>query len=94
MSVPEMSTSLWISLRLEATGMRIRQIDPPIIPSPGRCLRGLVLPSNVWVAVPFGQEFGYPANHSECCRERIEHELEKEPEGASKVAPGTRSDPE
>ena len=29
---------------------------------------------------------GYPANHSERCRDRIEHELEKEPEGASKVA--------
>ena len=29
---------------------------------------------------------GYPANHTERCRERIEQELEKEPEGASKVA--------
>ena len=29
---------------------------------------------------------GYLANLSERCRERIEHELEKEPEGASKVA--------
>ena len=29
---------------------------------------------------------GYHANHTERCRERIEQELEKEPEGASKVA--------
>ena len=29
---------------------------------------------------------GYPANHTERCRERIEQELEKEPEGASRVA--------
>ena len=29
---------------------------------------------------------GYPANHTERCRERIEQELEMEPEGASKVA--------
>ena len=28
----------------------------------------------------------YPANDTERCRERIEQELEKEPEGASKVA--------
>ena len=28
---------------------------------------------------------GYPANHTERCRERIEQELEKEPEEASKV---------
>ena len=34
---------------------------------------------------------GYPANHTERCRERIEQELEKEPEGTSKVArDGTR----
>ena len=32
-SVPEVSASAWISLRLEVTGVRIRQIfiDPPII---------------------------------------------------------------
>ena len=29
---------------------------------------------------------GYPANHTKRCRERIEQELEKEPEGASRVA--------
>ena len=29
---------------------------------------------------------GYPANHTERCRERIEQELEKEPEGASRAA--------
>ena len=29
---------------------------------------------------------GYPTNHTERCRERIEQELEKEPEGASRVA--------
>ena len=28
----------------------------------------------------------YPANHIERCRERIERELEKEPDGASRVA--------
>ena len=32
---------------------------------------------------------GYPANHTERCRERIEQELEKEPEGASEVARDT-----
>ena len=32
------------------------------------------------------QGIGYPANHTERCRERIEQELEKEPEGASTVA--------
>ena len=31
-------------------------------------------------------EIGYLANHAERCRERIEQELEEEPEGASKVA--------
>ena len=31
---------------------------------------------------------GYLADHSERCRERMEHELEKEPEGSSKVARG------
>ena len=49
----------------------------------GRCARGLVSPPNVWVAVPFRNFFH--ENHTERCRERIEHELEKEPEGASKV---------
>ena len=29
---------------------------------------------------------GYLAKHAERCRERIEQEVEKEPEGASKVA--------
>ena len=29
---------------------------------------------------------GYPANHTERCRKRIEQELEKEPEGASRIA--------
>ena len=29
---------------------------------------------------------GYPANHTERCRERIEQELEKKPEGAWRVA--------
>ena len=28
----------------------------------------------------------YPANHTESCRERIERELKKEPEAASRVA--------
>ena len=37
--------------------------------------------------MPFGQELSTLQNHSERCRERTEHELEKEPEGASKVAP-------
>ena len=30
---------------------------------------------------------GYPANHTERCRERIEREQKKEPEAASRVAP-------
>ena len=65
-------------------------IDPPIIPRRMRLTRemferfGLTAQCLGCRAIRTG--VGYPANHSERCRERIEHELEKEPEGASKVA--------
>ena len=90
-SVPEMSTSAWISLWLEVTEVRIRQIlthqsSKGECASFGRCSRGLLSPPNVWVAVPFEREMGTPANHTERCNERIEQELGKESEGASKVA--------
>ena len=59
-SVPEMSTSVWISLRLEVTEVRIRQIlthqsSPRECASLGRCSRGLVY---VWVAATFERELG------------------------------------
>ena len=58
-----MSTSVWISLRLEVTEVCIRQIlthqsSPGECGSPERCSRGLVSPPNAWVAVPFEQELG------------------------------------
>ena len=72
-------------------GSRIRQIlthqsSPGECASPGTCSRGLVSPPNVWVAVPFEQELGTRQTNTERCRKRIEQELEKEPEGASRVA--------
>ena len=59
-SVQEMTTFVWISMRLEATGVRIRQMlthqsSTGVCASAGRCLRGLVSPPNVWIAVPFEQ---------------------------------------
>ena len=51
--------SVWISLRLEVTEVRIRQ-KLTHQSSPGECASpgGLVSPPNVWVAVPFEQELG------------------------------------
>ena len=65
-------------------------IDPPIIPRRMR-LTGEVFERFGLTAQCLGCRairtgIGYPANHTERCRERIEQELEKEPEGASKVA--------
>ena len=62
-SVPEMSTSVWTSPRPEVTAVRIRQIlthqsSPGECASLGRCSRGLVSFTNVWVAVPFERELG------------------------------------
>ena len=87
-------------------GVHPPDVDPPIIPRRMRltgemferfgptaqCLGCHAIRTGIW----------YPANHTERCRERIEQELEKEPEGASRVArdrerlsePATRSDPE
>ena len=95
---------------LEARGDRgfhPPHIDPPIIPTKIRLTRemferfGLTAPCSGCRAIRTG--IGYLASHTERCRERIEQELEKEPEGASRVAldrerelsePGTRSEPE
>ena len=65
-------------------------IDPPIIPRRMRLTRetferfGLTAQCLGCRAIRKG--IGYPANHTERCRERTEQELEKEPEGASRVA--------
>ena len=72
------------------SGAHPPDIDPPFIPKimrltwemferfglTAQCLGCRAIPTRI----------GYPANHTERCRERIEQELEKEPEGASKVA--------
>ena len=72
------------------TEVCIRQIltnqsSPGECASPERCSRGSVSPPNAWVAVPFEQELGI-LQTTVSGRERIEQELEKEPEGASRVA--------
>ena len=65
-------------------------IEPPIIPRRMRLTRkmferfGLTAQCLGCRAIRTG--IGYPANHTERCRERIEQEREKEPEGASSVA--------
>ena len=77
----------------EARGDRvcIRQIlthqsSPEECASLGRCSRGWVSPAQCLGCRAIRTGIGYPANHTERCREKIEQELEKEPEGASKVA--------
>ena len=80
-------------------------IDPPIIPRRMRLSREMLerfgLTAQCMSCRATRSEIGYLANRSGRCRERIEEELEKESEGASKVArdressgPGTRSEPE
>ena len=65
-------------------------IDPPIIPRRMRLTKemfekfGLTAQYLGCRAIRTG--IGYPANYTERCRERIEQELAKEPEGASKVS--------
>ena len=65
-------------------------VDPPVIPRRMRLTWemferfGLTVQCLGFRAIRTG--VGYPANHTERCRERIEQKLEKEPEGASKVA--------
>ena len=65
-------------------------VDPPIILRRMRLTRemferfGLTAQCLGCRAIRTG--IGYPANHTERCRERIEQELEKELEGASRVA--------
>ena len=67
-----------------------RRCQPPAIPRRLRLTRekfdrfGLTAQRLGCRAIRTG--IGYPANHTERCRERIEQEFEKEPEGASKVA--------
>ena len=83
-----MSTSVWISLR---QGERIRQIlthqsSPEECASPGEMFERFGLTAQCLGCRGIRTGVVYPANHSGRCRERIEHELEKEPEGATKVA--------
>ena len=65
-------------------------IDPPIIPRRMRFTREMFerfgFTAQCLVCRAIRTEIGYPANLTERCRERIEQELEKEPEGPSKVA--------
>ena len=71
-------------------GVHPPDIDPLIIPRRMRLTRemferfGLTAQCLGCRAIRTGT--GYPANHTERCRERIEQELEKEPEGTSRVA--------
>ena len=81
-SVPEISRLVWISLGLEVIEVHIRQRlthQPPVI------TRRMLFTREMFEM--FGltaQSLGcrHPANHTSRCRELIE----KEPEGASKVA--------
>ena len=65
-------------------------IDPPIISKRMRLTREMFerfgLTAQCLGCRGIRTGVGYPANHTERCRERIEQELEKEPEGASRVA--------
>ena len=61
--VPEMSTSVWISLRLEATGERIRQIlthqfIPRGMPFTSEMFERFGIIAQCLGCVPFGQELG------------------------------------
>ena len=89
-----MSTFSWISLRPRGDrGAHQPDIDPPIISRrmrvSGAMFERFGLTAQCLGCRAIRTGIGYPANHTERCRERIEQELEKEPEGASKVAPVT-----
>ena len=84
-----MSTSVWISLRQDGTGVRIRQMlthqsSPGECASVGRCLSGLVSTLNVLGCRAIRTRIGYV--QTTLSLERNEQEFEKESEGASKVA--------
>ena len=94
-----MSTSVWISLRLEVT-VRIRL--PRRMPLTGEMFERFGLTAHCLGCRAIRTRIGYPTHHTERCPERIGLELEQEPEGASEVArdrerelcePGTRSEP-
>ena len=78
-----MPTSVWISLRLEVT-VRIRLTRR--MPLTREMFERFGLTAHCLGCRAIRTRIGYPTNHTERCRERIELELEKEPEGASKVA--------
>ena len=71
-------------------GVHPPDVDPPIISRRMRLTREMFerfgLTAQCLGCRAIRTRIGYPANHTERCRERIEHELEMEPEGASKVA--------
>ena len=71
-------------------GAHLPDIDPPIMPRrmrlTGQMFERFGLTAQCVGCRAIRTRIGYPVNHSERCRERIEQELEKEPEGASKVA--------
>ena len=65
-------------------------VDPPSIPRRMRLTKEMFvrlgLTAQCFSCRAIRTGIRYPANDTERCRERIEQELEKEPEGASKVA--------
>ena len=93
---------VWISLRQEVTEVCIRQIlnhqsSPGECASLGRCSRGLVSPSDAWVAVPFEQELGAGRTALSDVEKGLRRSLKELPEslaterGSSEL--GTRSEP-
>ena len=97
-----------VNIRVEAGGDRgvhPPDIEPPTILARLRLTREMFerfCLTTQCLGCRAKQELGTRQNHTERCRERIEQELEKEPEGASRVArdrerelsePGTRSVP-
>ena len=71
-------------------GVHPPDIDPPIIPRRMRLTREMFerfgLTSQCLGCRAIRTGIGFAANHTERCLERIELELEMEPEGASRVA--------
>ena len=71
-------------------GVHPPDTEPPIIPRRMRLTREMFerfgLTAQCLGCRAIRTLFGYPTNHTERCRERIEQELAKEPEGVSSVA--------
>ena len=71
-------------------GAHLPDVDPTIIPRRMRLNREMLerfgVTSQCLACRAIRTGIGYPAKHTERCREGIEREPEKEPEGVSKVA--------